>query len=80
MSIIIKPVYQTAAGWVKQFPDGSVSKPFALKSDAEAATPEAKKMKAAPAPSPSISEDEAEEVSIASKEPVLEFKTGKKGK
>ena len=78
MSIIIKPVYQTAAGWVKQFPDGSVSKPFALKSDAEAATPEAKKMKAAPAPS--ISEAEAAEVSIASKEPVLEFKTGKKGK
>ena len=54
MSIIIKPVYQTAAGWVKQFPDGSVSKPFALKSDAEAATPEAKKMKPAPAPAPSI--------------------------
>ena len=71
--IILKSVYQTAAGWVKQFPDGSVSKPFALKSDAEAVTQEVKKMKAAPAPSPTVAEEDVAE-------PVLEMRTSKKGK
>lgn len=74
--IILKPVYQTAAGWVKQFPDGSVSKPFALKSDAEAVTQEVKKMKAAPAPSPTVSSSDE----VVTQEPVLEMRTSKKGK
>ena len=35
---IRKPVYQTAAGWVKQFPDGTVSEAFATSAQAEEAT------------------------------------------
>lgn len=60
-TFVRKEVYQTAAGWVKQFSDGSVSDVYKTEKEAQ----NAKKKPAVAAKIP-VSEEEAEAVKVAS--------------